>query len=780
MKTSGGLDKVENSEELLVLSGISKYSDHKEMLFKHLMRLPQRLFLDRIVAAAQVQTPADWIMRKTYLLNKYKEILGEFPDKTPLNPETTGIIEKDDYIIEKVIFESRPDFYVTANLYVPKDGDFPAPSVVCPLGHWEKGKSEPEIQSRLIGLAKKGYVALAYDPIGQGERLQYYDETLGKSVVGGPVNEHTMAGNQCFLTGATLAQYRIWDGIRAVDYLCSRIEVDSENIACTGASGGGTLTMYLVPLEERIKVSVPVAAIGTLQRSWESGGISDAEQNLPKSVLYGVDHGDLLSLVAPRPLMVIRECKDYIRMGTRDAYYEAERLYRILDSEDRIQLVEINAEHGYNKEMRQHMYGCLNRWFHKEDEGSEEPPLELETEENLNCTKSGQLMSSLADGKRVFDLNGTYADKISPRRRMPKNLEEYAQYRSEVRRNIEEALRYTDVVHPLEAEIVGTIERDRYLIEKIVYKSESDIVVPGLAFIPQYHTPPHPGLLYLHESGKDINAKADGQIEHLTKAGYFVFAIDPRGMGEMKPARVNDYDKRAEIPPAPFNKGGEYTVHNKEGEYAAQLLGFEAVLAYDCLKIASTLFGMQLQDVIKGIDYLVTREDLDIDQIGCIGWGIGGLLALYAGAIDERLEQIVAIEMLCSYKSLLDSSLYKYNFSTFIPDVIRRFDLCDVAALVAPRTLMLMNPVDAMKKIVSQEILEEHYAWTRKIYKFLENPESLILGNDALLIKPDIPNFGVEQSKMEISQSLFSRGGAIRGVSAWIKKDVLKSPKRNH
>jgi len=739
------------------------------MLFKHLMRLPGRLFLDRMVAVAQVQTPSDWLMRKTYLLTKYKEILGEFPPKTPLNPQITGILEKDDYIIEKLIFESRPKFYVTANLYVPKSpltplckrgegGDFPAPAVVCPLGHWEKSKAESEVQARLIGLAKKGYVALAYDPIGQGERLQYYDAILGKSFVGGPVNEaiheviaerseHTMAGNQCFLTGATLAQYLIWDGIRAVDYLCSRIEVDSEKIACTGASGGGTLTMYLVPLEERIKVSVPVAAICTMQRGWESGGISDAEQNLPKSVLYGVDHGDLLSLVAPRPLMIIRECKDYVRMGTRDAYYEAERLYNILGVEDRIQLVEVNSEHGYNKEMREYMYGWLNRWFHKEDEGSEEPPLELETEENLNCTKSGQLICSLEDGKTVFDLNRVYAEKISPQRRMPKNLEEYAQYRSEVRRNIEDALGYIDISYPLEPEVVGRIERDGYLIEKIIYKSESDIVIPGLAFIPQYHTPPYPCLLYLHENGKDMDAKADGQIERLTKAGYLVFAIDPRGMGETKPTRANNYDK--------------------QGGYTAQLLGFEAVLAYDCLKIGTTLFGMQLQDVIKGLDYLFTREDLDVDQIGCIGWGIGGLLALYAAAIDERLEQVAAIEALCSYKSLLDSPLYRYNFSTFIPDVIRRFDLCDVAALVAPRTLMLINPVDAMKRPVSQETLEKHYVWSRKIYQFLENPEGLILGDDANKETPIVPGICSELSQM-----------AVGGASSWIRNDVLKLPGR--
>ncbi|MBM3237966.1 alpha/beta fold hydrolase [Candidatus Poribacteria bacterium] len=555
--------------------------------------------------------------------------------------------------------------------------------------------------------------------------------------------------------------------------------------------------MYLVPLEERIKVSVPVAAIGTLQRGWESGGISDAEQNLPKSVLYGVDHGDLLSLVAPRPLLIIRECKDYIRLGTRDAYYEAERLYHILGVEDSICLVEINAEHGYSKEMREQMYGWLNRWFHKEEEGSEEPPLELETEENLNCTESGQLMSSLENSKTVFELNQAYAEKISPTRRMPQELEEYAQYRSEVRRNIEAALGYTDVVCPLEPEIVGIIERDGYLIEKIIYQSESDIAVPGLAFIPQYHTPPYPGLLYLHENGKDIDAQVGGQIEQLTKAGYLVFAIDPRGMGETKPARVNNYDKQGEDK---AKRQDGKTARGQEGNSefriptTAQLLGFEAVLAYDCLKFGTTLFGMQLQDVIKGLDYLFKREDLNIDQIGCIGWGVGGLLALYAAAIDERLEQVAAINALCLYKSLLDSPLYSYHFSTFIPDVIRRFDLCDVAALIAPRTLMLINSVDAMKNQVSQETLEKHYAWTRKIYRFLQNPEGLMILSAKAIEYPERNETllrGMEGRgewkdgrkacrkqtgrESEVSRSFHLPFG---GAASWIRKDVLQLPGR--
>jgi len=706
-------------DNLSVFANIPKYSDHKEMLFKHLMRLPDSLFLDRLATVAGARTTEDWLARKAYLLQKYKEILGKFPEKTPLNSQTTGRLEREDYIIEKLIFESRPGFYVTANLYIPKNRDFPVPAVLCPLGHWHKGKAEPEIQARMIGLAKKGYAALTFDPIGQGERLQYFDEEAGKSIVGGAVEEHTMCGNQCFLTGTNLALYMIWDCIRALDYLYELEEVDEMRLACTGASGGGTLTMYLVPLENRISVSVPVAAIGNARRSWESGGISDAEQNLFKSVLYGIDHGDLLSMVAPRPLMIIRESKDYVRLGTRDAYFEAKRIYELMEVEHRIQLVEVNAEHGYNKEMREHMYGWLNQWFDKEEEGSEEPPMEFLSAEELNCTKTGQVATDYKNSETVFSINRAYAEKIAPKFKMPENDEEYFQYRLKVRRWIEGFAGYADVECPLSPEIVGKIEEEDYLIEKIIYQSEPGVNIPGLAFIPKSlvyrfrrnsdsatktNQPPYPAVLYIHEDGKDAQPE---QLRRLVEAGYFVFAIDPRGMGETKPQRTNEFDRR--------------------GGYSAQLLGSEAALAYDGLKIGVPLFGMRLLDVIKGVDYLCSRDDVDIDQIGCVGHGVGALLAMYAGSIDGRIEFVVAYEPLISYRSLVKSQFYTHHFNIFLPDVIKAFDLPDVAATIAPRTLILVCPVDAMKNQVPTEVVEKEYAWAKGIYRFLGNEDGLVL-----------------------------------------------------
>ena len=164
---------------------------------------------------------------------KIQQCLGPWPEKTPLNARVTGKHDRDSYTIENVIFESRPGFMVTANLYIPKGRKFPLPAVVVACGRDESGKFAYHIFS---SLARMGYVVLIFDPIGQGERVQYLTSEQ-KQRIGNSVFEHLYAGNQLFLTGESLSSWFAWDGIRAVDYLISRPEVDIEHIGVTGVSG---------------------------------------------------------------------------------------------------------------------------------------------------------------------------------------------------------------------------------------------------------------------------------------------------------------------------------------------------------------------------------------------------------------------------------------------------------------------------------------------------------------------------------------------------------------
>ncbi|AWM40091.1 Acetyl xylan esterase (AXE1) [Gemmata obscuriglobus] len=231
---------------------------------------------------------------------KVAKCFGPFPEKTPLNARVTGKLERDAYTVEKVTFESRPGFHVTANLYVPhaaKQGK-KLPGVVGSCGHSHNGKAEPAYQSFSQGLARMGYVVLIFDPIGQGERSQYpHVEKPDRPGVG--VGEHLLAGNQQFLVGEFFGSWRAWDGIRALDYLLSRPEVDTRHVGITGNSGGGTMSTWLCGLEPQWTMAAPACFVTTFRRNLENELPADTEQCPPHALALGLDHADFLACMAP-------------------------------------------------------------------------------------------------------------------------------------------------------------------------------------------------------------------------------------------------------------------------------------------------------------------------------------------------------------------------------------------------------------------------------------------------------------------------------------------------
>ncbi len=234
------------------------------------------------------------------------KMLGGPLDRTPLNARVTGTVERPGYRIEKLTFESRPRLYVTANLYVPA-GTGRRPAILGPLGHSVNGKAWPSYQKLFSNLARKGYVVLAYDPFGQGERIEYPGSRPGQSALGGGTSEHEYAGRRLILLGANFGLFRAWDGIRGIDYLLTRAEVDPERIGCCGQSGGGTLTQFLAALDSRIRVAV--VSMGNTENLAQAdveppGSADDAEQNIVPALARGIDRADLLYAFAPKPLLM--------------------------------------------------------------------------------------------------------------------------------------------------------------------------------------------------------------------------------------------------------------------------------------------------------------------------------------------------------------------------------------------------------------------------------------------------------------------------------------------
>jgi dienelactone hydrolase len=251
------LPQVARADDLAVLSDKDAVAPNR-LLRNFLLAEAKKAFDARLAALAQVKTPDDVQKRQAALRATFIDALGGFPDKTPLNAQVVGKESFDGYRIERVIYESRPGHHVTATLYLPA-GDGPFPGVLMPIGHSVTGKAADYVQRGAILLAKNGLACLAYDPIGQGERRQLLD-VMGKAAIPSSTNEHTLVGVGAMLVGEGTATYRIWDGIRSLDYLAGRPEIDAKRLGCTGCSGGGTLTSYLMALDDRIVAAAPSTA----------------------------------------------------------------------------------------------------------------------------------------------------------------------------------------------------------------------------------------------------------------------------------------------------------------------------------------------------------------------------------------------------------------------------------------------------------------------------------------------------------------------------------------
>ncbi len=276
------------------------------------------------------------------------EALGEFPEKTPLNAKVTGRIACDGYRIEKVIFESRPGLFVTALLYLPETKP-PYPAALVPCGHSKNGKAYDAYQRAPILLARYGIAALCFDPIGQGERSQVFDEA-GQPLQGSTL-EHTLAGTGSILLGRNIATDLVWDAIRAVDYLQSREDIDASRIGCTGTSGGGTQTSYLMAIDDRIACAAPCCYLTSFDRLTDTIGPQDAEQNLFAQVACGLDHADYAILMAPRPLLFGAATRDFFDIdGTWDTFRQAKRIYTRLGFPERVDLVEADLPHNFATE----------------------------------------------------------------------------------------------------------------------------------------------------------------------------------------------------------------------------------------------------------------------------------------------------------------------------------------------------------------------------------------------------------------------------------------------
>lgn len=617
-----------------------------------------------IRAKANLRTRADAEAYVRAVRAKIRQSFGPLPEKTPLNARTTRTLDRDAYRIENVIFESRPGMLVTANLYIPKGRRFPLPGVVGTCGHSNNGKAGETYQSFAQGLARMGYVVLLFDPLGQGERLQYLGPNL-QPRLGAGVTEHLHGGNQQFLVGDFFGTWRAWDGIRALDYLLSREEVDAKHVGITGNSGGGTMTTWLCGLEQRWTMAAPGCFVTTFRRNMENELPADTEQCPPRALALELDHEDFLAALAPKPVIILAKEKDYFDIrGAIEAFERLKRLYGLLGAEQNIAMSAGPTYHGYTQENREAMY----RWFNRQtgiSDAASEPKLTLEKDEDLWATPRGQVAE--LNSRTMFSFTVEKSRALA-RRRPALQGEALA-------REVAELLRLPERPAAPDARILRRIAPRGYpQREFVTYAVETE---PGIQAIvyrlceAQHFSRPPVGqkraVLYVSHQSADAELREEPLVRSLFEAeqGAAFFACDLRGIGESRPNTCGT------SPSAPYGADFFYAAH--------------------ALMLDRPYLGQRAHDLLAVLDWLKLYGH---DEVHLAGKGWGAIPAAFAALLAPQVAQVTLKNALVSYTAVAETEYHGWPLTMMLPGVLEHFDLPDCYRALQSKKLRQIEPWD--------------------------------------------------------------------------------------
>ncbi len=651
------------------------YRDYSLCLPDYLRGLAEAAYQKRNAELARLTTPAAIRLRQVWARETFWKLVGGMPERTPLNARTVSALERPGYRLERVVFESQPNFHVSANLYIPTAGKPPYPAVLFQMGHTTNGKAGDLYQRCCQGLVKLGYIVLGFDPMGQGERT-YYPGSLPYSSRVGADEEHTAPGRQMLLFGDTSTRLQVWDSIRALDYLAAHPLVDPKRLASTGQSGGGTNTMLLAAVDDRLAAAAVVCPISenyACARFNPPGSTDDAEQNFISSGPLGFDRWDLLYPLAPKPLLIMVSDKDffgtyspnYIRSG-HEEFAKLSQVYGILGHPGRIAWHGTPLPHGLAYELRLRIYNWFERWL----KGSaapvlDEPPTEPEPDAALFVTEKGSVVQSLGS-ETPFLLN---------RRRVVGT----AQVRLESLIGLERP------AAPPRAAVLGRTAFGKVVIEAIEVPAAPGVWVPAWLFQPKKADPSRPVFVVLESAGRR-NWHEGELYDQLATAGCVVCAPDLRGVGDLTPE---------------FSRGAARHAreHNSDEHWA-----------WASLILGRPLVGQRAADILAVVGALRARPELAGRRIVVAAQGMPAVPAIFAAACSPAIAALYLAGGLVSFRNVVDTEEYRLPFGNFVPRLLNHTDLPELVAKLSPRRVVLAGVVDAAGRRLDAAEVRTTYA----------------------------------------------------------------------
>ena len=657
---------------------------------------PSNMFLDFVRAQAESLRSGDraaatreaWEARRTTIRGELTKSWGGFPaEPAPLDSIKHGELKRDGYRVEKITFQTLPGVRMTANAYVP-DRPGKLPAVLGVHGHWRGAKQDPVPQARCIGLAKLGFFVLMVDAFGAGERG-----------VGKALGEYhgEMTGATLLPLGRPLAGIQVYENMRAVDYLRSRPEVNPERIGVTGASGGGNQSMYAGTFDERLGAAVPVCSVGNY-RAYLGAACCMCEV-VPGALRY-TDEGDLLGLAAPRGLMVVSATGDAPQFSVGEAKKSLARageIFALYQKPEHVRHTIIESGHDYNRPMREAMYGWMTKLLKGEGDGSPiaEPEIKTEDPETLRCYP-GETRPD--DYVTIPKFAGAEARKLIAARSAPKSAGEWQTARTR---------------------LVETLERD---------------VLGG--------TPPA-GPLELKT--RDVDGARETTF--VAEPGITLTAVRTPAAGKSladKPTRlavVLDLDGMQKGPSAKLGstlsaKGGSVVRLDLRATGALAVRGDLIGAAPDhnsaewALWIGRPLLGQWTVDVRRTLDALAADLNGLPEEVAVVGAGDAGLVALTSAALDSRIKKVATVATLSSY--VTDAPYRGHRLGILAPGILRDAgDVPVLAALVAPRPLLIVDAVNSVGAKLPAAELPKAYEFSRQAYQSVGASDRLRLASES-------------------------------------------------
>jgi hypothetical protein len=635
--------------------------DVRDQLKRHVYNRSERAFAAGDAARDSIVTREALQARQRELRQYLIEhsLCGLPQMNTPLEAQSVGSVQGNGFRIEKVIFQSRPRCYVTSNVYLPDGLEMPGGAVLFACGHLTLAKGEPEYQIVCQHLAQIGLVVLAYDPIGQGERCSYYEPTLSKATVAECCPEHDYAGAQCQPLGDSIARYFVHDSIRAVDYLCSRPEVNPDLIGMTGNSGGGLQTCLMMMADARLAAAAPGTFVMNRESHMHAGGVLDAEQVWPGFTAAGYDHEDMLLAMTPKPVRVLAVTGDYFPIeGTRRTVKRCKRLWALFGREDDVDLVEDASTHSYTRPLARAAAEFFSRHLLGRIPNLDDARIQPFEPKKLWCTQSGQVREDMAGAVFAYETNVERLNQLEEQRRaipQPGRRDRGIKwlrgqvFRERKRCDLNPRFYHHDMIENLS-------------IRMCLWWSQEGLFNHGYGFRDiQFGDQKLPVTLALWDGGTNVVQPHVAWLRQTCGEGRMVLVQDVSGCGVLLPHSFND------AAPEEF-----YGVIHK--------------FADDLTWLNDNLAAMRIYDVLRALDMIEQWPGADSADIRIYAHGYHGIYGRLASVLDPRIRSVVVVNGIKSYAEWVAARHYDAHDikSLILRGMLQYFDLPEIEAKSLP------------------------------------------------------------------------------------------------